>query len=207
MLFQSPDKPIECKAVNTTAVLQTRNKDRAKHVARLLGGRGNCKDVTVISENIPQPGGIVHGVLRIEGYTFGDSLALLWDAIAPVKEAYLSTLSLNERNSEMIEKWLQDGARVTLSLSEFFVASDKAKIYQKNILPLESLGLRVILDRVHAKIFAFDSAKGHVVVESSANLRSRSCIEQFTMFNDESVYQFHKQWLEGIGNGRDRETG
>ena len=51
----------------------------------------------------------------------------------------------------------------------------------------------------HAKILLIELTDGRsYVVESSANLRSCSSIEQIVMTHDRPLFDFHHQWLDEL---------
>jgi len=52
---------------------------------------------------------------------------------------------------------------------------------------------------VHAKLLLMQLVDGRAyVVESSANLRSCSSIEQIVMIHDNALFDFHRQWVNEI---------
>ena len=51
----------------------------------------------------------------------------------------------------------------------------------------------------HAKVVLIETTDGrHFVVESSANLRSCSSIEQITVTHDGDLLAFHRQWIDEL---------
>jgi hypothetical protein len=61
---------------------------------------------------------------------------------------------------------------------------------------LHRRGHSIAAIRCHAKILLMELTDGrHIVVESSANLRSCRNIEQFTMTDDHDLLLFHRGWM------------
>ncbi len=64
---------------------------------------------------------------------------------------------------------------------------------------LTTRGQRVLAMLTHAKILLMELTDGRgFTVESSANLRSCSSIEQITMTHDAELLAFHRQWITDI---------
>jgi hypothetical protein len=58
---------------------------------------------------------------------------------------------------------------------------------------------RVVAMLTHAKVLLIELTNGRsYAVESSANLRSCSSIEQITMTADRGLFDFHRAWLDEL---------
>jgi hypothetical protein len=53
----------------------------------------------------------------------------------------------------------------------------------------------------HAKIMLFNHHDNYIVIEGSANFTANPRIEQTTIINDKSLWEFHRQWMDEIFNG------
>lgn len=53
----------------------------------------------------------------------------------------------------------------------------------------------------HAKILAVKINDKNIVVESSANFTTNPRVENFTIYNDKELYDFHKSWIMEAING------
>ena len=85
---------------------------------------------------------------------------------------------------------------LTLLCSAFFRDHDKA-LWAETIDTFRSRGQRAAASRNHCKVitFAFESGV-RLALEGSANLRSNGNWEQFALFNDAGLYDFHAGWID-----------
>lgn len=147
---------------------------------------------------IPAPGVSLHCVTK-GNYPLFDVVAAMLAIIAPavMEELWLATLGFSAKNMADLFAMLDDGSvkKVRVVCSCYF-RSLSAEIYNPMAEGLEKRGHRIIALRNHAKIIlARTSAGHHVAIEASANLRSCRNVEQFTMSNDASLYEFHRDWM------------
>jgi hypothetical protein len=95
-----------------------------------------------------------------------------------------------------------DVQAVEVLCSHYFAAAD-SDVYQHMAALAKKHDFRLAALRSHAKLLLFAIGKRRIVVESSANLRSCSNVEQATLFDDPSIYKFHRDWvLELLGDER-----
>jgi hypothetical protein len=145
---------------------------------------------------LPGPDESLHGV--ISGSYSGWSIATaIVDLLAvPVYELVISTLGFNRQNLDSLVTMLDAGTvrSVLLNVSNYFRHSDR-EIFADCRRTLESRGHRVAVTRSHAKLLLLRAGERHIVVETSANLRSSKNWEQFVISDDAELFDFHRQWI------------
>lgn len=121
-------------------------------------------------------------------------------APAIIDELFVSTLSYNQANTIDLLALLDSGQvrRVAFLCSVYFQKLNAAT-FNYLAAQLSARGQRIVAARNHSKIIAAALTDGrHIVVESSANLRSCRNIEQFAITNDAGLFTFHKNWMERV---------
>jgi hypothetical protein len=144
-----------------------------------------------------------------------------------VEEMFLASLGFNARNATTLIDYLKSGRVKTASIlvSAYYEANraERDVCYSlETILP--EYGGFYCAARSHAKLMLVKLANGeHYVIESSANLRTCRCIEQFTIYHHQELYEFHTSWIKEVaeietkrragrnghpvtGRGNDRES-
>ena len=106
----------------------------------------------------------------------------------------LATLSLSRQNVDALAAALDAGhiGRINFLISEYFAATNKA-IMAHMEQAAKSRRWRIGSKRSHAKIATFSA--GHIVIESSGNLRSSQSVEQLSAFSDRALHDFHAGWI------------
>jgi len=110
----------------------------------------------------------------------------------------IATLSFNGRNlAEMLT--LIDSGRVktlTLLCSCFFRDHNK-ELWEETLQEFRGRGQRAAAARSHAKVITLALADGErYVIEASANLRTNSNKEQMAVFRDETLHDWHADWID-----------
>jgi len=148
---------------------------------------------------LPKRGESVHGVIpgTFSGWSLVTAAAEL--AAEPVEQLILCTLGFNRANCESLVELLDAGTvrRVLLNVSDYFRHSDRT-IFAEIQAALEERGQRVVVTRSHAKLFLLQTAKRHLVIEASVNLRSSQSWEQFVLSDDAQLFAFHRDWIESL---------
>jgi len=148
---------------------------------------------------LPEPGEILHGVMdgRFSGWSLATAVIEL--LAEPIDELVISTLGFNKANADSLVALLDAGTvrSVLLNVSNYFRHSDR-EIFGRIRHELESRGQRVGITRSHAKLLLLKTARRHIVIETSANLRSSQNWEQFAISDDAELFAFHKAWLEDL---------
>jgi hypothetical protein len=152
-----------------------------------------------ILAHLPQPGESLHALMT----GLYDFLPLVGHVIthypAPCAELRIATLAFNSRNTHEITQLVDGGAvrRVSLLCSDFFAKHNKAE-FAEAVRELRQRGMRIAAPRCHAKVTCLHFEGGaKLVFEGSANLRTNGNIEQFALFNDAALHDWHAAWIDG----------
>lgn len=147
---------------------------------------------------LPRAGESVHAIMG------GDFNA--WDLVPaiqamtkkPIAELIITTLGFNLSNNQHLCDMLDAGAvrEAHLLCSSYFEGADK-DVFNTAKEKFEARGQRIKAVRNHSKIILIAPAgrKDRYCVESSANLRSCNNLEQLTLTNCATLYNFHKRWI------------
>ena len=151
-------------------------------------------------KRLPAAGEIIHAIT--DGTYRGVDLipAILKLADAAAVELIVSTLSFSTGNIDVLCRLLDEKQirRAALVCSVYFRRTSEAA-YTYAVAELSKRNVQVTANRVHAKIILLRTNAGHhIVVESSANLRSCLCTEQVAVSDDRRLYQFHRCWLQHV---------
>lgn len=140
----------------------------------------------IVKGNYPQ-WALVPAILRLAG--------------EPIERLYLVTLGFSKANAQELLDLLDAGQvkNVTALVSCYFKVQD-AQIYDPIHEELSKRNHRMLAMRTHAKIILARTKSHSLTIEGSANLRSCRNIEQFTMTNDRSLFDFHAGWIEEVIN-------
>lgn len=117
-----------------------------------------------------------------------------------IQDLHLASLGFNHVNATRLLKLIDSSAvrRCTMIVSVYYEAgyNEQATCYQL-ATELPACGGWYLATLCHAKVVCARMSDGRCfVIESSANLRSCSSIEQFTITQDVGLFEFHKQWME-----------
>jgi hypothetical protein len=133
----------------------------------------------------------------------------LWHVVQGVMElgdpstiSYLgiATLGFSKDNLDQLLSELDSGTigKVDFLFSVYFKSNERESC-ERLAHELGSRGQRVLACLTHAKVLLIELSDGRAfVVESSANLRSCSSIEQITLTQDRSLFDFHRAWLNQL---------
>ena len=121
-------------------------------------------------------------------------------APAKIGRLTLATLGFSRANLEELLAALDAGdiGKVDFLFSVYFKSNER-EICERLAHELTARGQRVVAMLSHAKILLIELTDGRAfTVESSANLRSCSSIEQITMIHDGALLAFHRQWIDEL---------
>jgi hypothetical protein len=110
------------------------------------------------------------------------------------------TLSFSMANLHDLLSLLDSGQvkHCDFAYSIYFRSNEKENC-QRLADELTARGHRVHAGLIHSKILLLSMSDGRsFVVESSANLRSCSSVEQITMYHDRELFGFHRQWISEL---------
>ncbi len=142
-----------------------------------------------------EEGDRLHAVLP-GNFVFAEILTQLAERMKP-ENVSVATLSLSKQNVDALAASLDAGHIGTLNflISEYFCATNKP-IMAHMLHAAQNRRWRIGTKRTHAKIATLDA--GHIVLETSANLRSSQSIEQASVFNDRELHDFHAGWIADL---------
>ena len=150
-------------------------------------------------DHLPEPGETVHIVTGAEFRGFDLLPAMLRLAKTDRFDSLtLTTLGFSRENLEDLAAMVAagnipaDGLRILAS--DFFRRSDR-EIWQVGAAQARRLGYGFRSTRNHTKLILAAIAGKAYVTESSANLRSCSNLEQFSLTRSRQLYDFHAGWI------------
>lgn len=153
-------------------------------------------------ERLPDSGEYVHIVTGQEFRGFDLLPAMLRLAKAKRFDSLtLTTLGFSRDNLAELARMIQAGqippARLRVLCSDFFRRSDR-QIWQTGAEQARRLGYGFRSTRNHTKLILAAIARRCYAVESSANLRSCANLEQFTITQSRTLFDFHQQWIAQV---------
>ena len=169
---------------------QVKAKDKAsrKGIKKLI----RPENANFLSRYIPSHGDTVHCVVRGD-FVFADILPVLLNKSSANLIA-ISTLGLSKKNAEMLAEMKSSGQcrRLIVLVSHYFSQVDKIGTFAE----VESiLGDDIRVARTHCKVVLIDAPPNAYVVAGSANLRSSDTAEQFSIWNDRQLLNWHLDWM------------
>lgn len=136
-------------------------------------------------------------------FIFGDFIeAFIVENNAKCKTMTISTLSLDQNNVDSLANLIKAGyvEELNMIVSDYFYAHERGSIipYMYEHLDVEDR-FQLAAAGVHTKICMFETTGGKkIVIHGSANLRSSSNIEQFTIEENKSLYDFYFEYHSAI---------
>jgi hypothetical protein len=126
-------------------------------------------------------------------FVFAEILTQLAERMKP-QTMTIATLSLSKANVDSLAAALDAHhiGQIEFLISDYFAATNK-QIMQHMEQAAKPRRWRIGTRRTHAKIATLDT--NHLVIETSANLRSSQNIEQASVFNDRELHAFHTKWI------------
>ena len=131
-------------------------------------------------------------------FVFGDFVgAYIWENKIHVTKMLISTLSVNQKNVEMLARLMDKGyiQQLDMLLSIYFYGNEKYQLIPFIRRKLD-VGNRfqLAIAGIHTKIVQFETSEGQkIVVSGSANLRSSGNVEQFTIEENPVLYDFYDE--------------
>jgi hypothetical protein len=175
--------------------------------ARRAAGIAEAKGVLAV---LPGPGESLHAVCTAR-LDLTDVLNAMIEQLGPCERMRIATLGYNKRNLSAMLAWLDAGAVKHLSLvASLFFRAHKGDLWAETLTEFRRRRQRAACCHSHAKVVALAFAGGaRLSIEGSANLCGNgSGREQFALFNDAGVHDWHTAWIdeligrhEGKGDG------
>ncbi len=176
-----------------------------RHVGRsdkrvMLDARRLADAVTHIGR-LPEPGEVFH-LVTAKRYSLWHVVQAVLHLAAPETIAYLgiATLGFSKQNLDQLLAELDAGriGKVDFLFSVYFKSNERESC-ERLAHELTTRGHRVVAMLTHAKILLMELTDGRsFVVESSANLRSCSSIEQIVITHDADLLTFHHEWIDEL---------
>lgn len=139
-------------------------------------------------------------VLLAGDFVFCDLLAAIIAKRGTPRRLVCATLSLSRDNLATLAALVEArGFALDLLLSHYFSKTSRDIWGAALALAEREPRVRVRATRSHCKVTLFDYPEAPLVIESSANLRSSSNLEQASFFVCRDLYEFHAAWIEEAG--------
>lgn len=136
-------------------------------------------------------------------FIFGDLLeALIINQQVKVKNLYICTLSLSENNVDSLVNIMESGLCEDLHLatSSYFYSHERTNLIRYIYEELENKpwGFTLSISGSHMKIALIETDELKITMQGSANLRSSGNIEQFSINENEELFDFNKAYIDII---------
>ncbi len=174
------------------------SKRRDRKAGRALIKPENADQVI---DRLPEhPEETLHSLISGD-FIFCDLLTRIVERLGPPAKLTIATLSLSMPNLDSLVAMLTacPDLRFHLVLSHYFQSTNKEIFTALERLVMETFPDRaeLTIGRSHAKIAVYDYAdRDPIVIETSANLRSSSNLEQLAIFRGRELADFHLAWIE-----------
>lgn len=124
-----------------------------------------------------------------------------------IDELCLAVYRINEPTVEAIIEMVTDGRikKATFIISSFFNQTKKPERWAMRLKEFADADPRCrhVYTHNHAKVVCIKSGEDHFVFEGSGNMSDNARIEQYLYENNEMTYNFHKQWMEELADGKE----
>jgi hypothetical protein len=171
-----------------------------RHLARADARRtAALAEAAAVLDVLPRPGESLHALMTGR-YDLLDTAAAIIAQAGAVETLRLATLAYSRRNLTEMVRLLDTGAvrRLVLVCSAFF-RDHNGDLWEQTLEELRPRGQRAAAARNHCKVITFAFAGGtRLALEGSANLRTNSNQEQFALFNDDGLHDFHAAWIDDM---------
>jgi hypothetical protein len=167
-----------------------RRADQARRFAAL-------READAILSHIPGPGETLHAIMTGR-YDLADLIGVLIDKLGRIEHLRIATLAFSARNVASLKNWIEGGsvARLSMLCSDFFQKHNTDTFEDLRSFLAERAGHRMAASRSHCKVIGFQFSDSRFILEGSANLRTNSNWEQFALFRDDALHDFHAQWID-----------
>lgn len=144
-----------------------------------------------------------YDVIVSGNFIFGDYIEAFlktWNANCP--KMTISTLSMSQDNIDSLENCIRGGYvnELNIIVSSYFYSHERRSLipYMYKHLDIDNK-FQLAVAGVHTKTCHFKTLGGkNVVIHGSANLRSSGNIEQFTIEDNEELYNFYDNMFDEI---------
>lgn len=119
------------------------------------------------------------------------------------KEFIGSTWTMNRDNVndllDMLDKKMILQAGI---LTGLYFKQRESSVYATLVEGMQQRGQKVKCLENHAKIVLLNNAEDFITIEGSANFTANPRIEQYVITNSRELYEFHREWMLEIINGK-----
>lgn len=156
-----------------------------------------------LANNIKIEEGIRYDCIVAGNFIFGDFIeAFITHNNAKCLQLTISTLSLDQNNVDSLVNLMTGNYvdNLNLIISDYFYAHERGSLipYIYDKLDIDNR-FQLASASSHTKITMFETLGGKkIVIHGSANLRSSSNIEQFTIEENPGLYDFHFEYHNRI---------
>ena len=156
-----------------------------------------------LANNIKIEEGIRYDCIVAGNFIFGDFIeAFITHNNAKCLQLTISTLSLDQNNVDSLVNLMKGNYvdHLNLIISDYFYAQERGSLipYIYDKLDVDNR-FQLASASSHTKITMFETLGGKkIVMHGSANLRSSSNIEQFTIEENPGLYDFHFEYHNRI---------
>jgi hypothetical protein len=179
-------------------LLRSRAKDRSRRLAALK----EAADVlAVLPEN---EGDELHGWMTGR-YDLADLFEVVIDRLGPVDLMQNVTLAFSAKNGRTMLEWIDRRlvARLSFLASSFWFRHNKGifREVQDGFAKADPERFRLVHSRYHAKVTCMTFAsRAKLAVETSANWRTNSNVEQLSIFRDAELCDYHGRVIDAEVN-------
>lgn len=121
-----------------------------------------------------------------------------------IDEIYIVVYRMNNKSFDYLKSIIgKDNIKTGIIVSSFFRENKRYERWAKEIkiLSENTENVKTSFCNSHAKVFLAKTTCGkHIVFEGSGNLSDNARFEQYIFEDNESVYNFHKKWIDDILN-------
>ena len=136
-------------------------------------------------------------------FIFGDLLeAMIVNQGIPVNDLYICTLSLSENNVDSMVNIMLSGQckHLHLIVSSYFYSHERNNLikYIYDELENQEWGFTMSVAGTHMKLALIQTDDLNITMQGSANLRSSRNIEQFSIIENQELFDFNKDYIDVI---------
>jgi hypothetical protein len=145
---------------------------------------------------LPDQGDTTHAIVRGD-FVLGEIIPVILRN-KPADCVAIATLGMSEANAKMLAGLRDRGMirELHLVVSHYFASVDATSTFAK---VCQIIGPHApTVTRSHAKVIIIIQPPNFYTVAGSANLRSSDNIEQFAIWNDPEVADFHLNWMKEL---------
>lgn len=156
-----------------------------------------------LAREIAMDKGVRYDVIVPGNFIFGDFIeAFLVHNNAGCVRMDICTLSMSENNIDSLHNLMVKDyiGQLNLTLSAYFYAHERFRLIQYIYQELDiDDRFQLAVAGIHTKICTFETEGGKkIIIHGSANLRSSSNIEQFTIEENPELYDFYTDFNDRI---------